>query len=107
MLFNRQMNQPNSSEETLHEPHVILDPKEEEYPLVPPDGGWEAWRVTIGASLIMLIQMGFVASYGTLEAYYVEVKLTDRTESEISWIGSVQVFFTYFLVSRLQSLSTS
>ncbi|KAG2181401.1 hypothetical protein INT43_008984 [Umbelopsis isabellina] len=87
----------NASEETLHEPHVIIDEKEEECPLVPPDGGWEAWRVTLGASLIMLIQMGFVSSYGTLEAYYVEVKLNDKTESEISWIGSVQVFFTYFL----------
>lgn len=100
------MYRSNSSVETLHEPPPVITDEKEEEPLVPPDGGREAWRVTIGASLIMLIQIGFVSSFGTLAAYYLDVKLSNRTESEISWIGSVQAFLTYFLVSSLTIIIT-
>lgn len=38
---------------------------------------------------------GFVNSFGVFQSYY--VGLLDRPPSDISWIGSIQIFLTFFI----------
>lgn len=91
------VNMNNLSQDTLYDANILhLEPKEEP-PRIPPNGGWKAWRVALGAAILMLVEM--VSSYGTFQAYYVANQFKDLTESEISWIGSIQMFLSYFLVS--------
>lgn len=41
--------------------------------------------------------MGYASSFGVFQPYYTEVKYPDHTASEVSWIGSLQVFLQFGL----------
>ncbi|KAI0160623.1 major facilitator superfamily transporter [Xylariaceae sp. FL1272] len=56
----------------------------------PPDGGLEAWLVLVGAFVIMIYTYGLVNSFGVFQTYYETELLTDRSSSDISWVGSLQ-----------------
>ena len=60
-----------------------------------PDGGLRAWSVLFGCSMMSLLTFGFLNGYGTFQGYYQLHQLSDRTPSEISWIGSVQLFLMF------------
>ena len=60
-----------------------------------PDGGLRAWLVLAGCSSMSLLTFGFLNGYGTFQAYYQLHQLKDRSPSEISWIGSVQLFLMF------------
>ncbi|KAJ6788924.1 hypothetical protein PWT90_00135 [Aphanocladium album] len=60
-----------------------------------PDGGWVAWSQCLIAHLVIFTTWGWVNSFGTFQAYY--TTLLDRSPSEISWIGSLNVFLLFFL----------
>jgi len=60
-----------------------------------PEGGWRGWLTVIGGSMIVFCSFGAVQSYGAFEDFYARHTLSDRTPSEISWIGSVQVFWLF------------
>ncbi|KAA8649456.1 MCT family MFS transporter [Aspergillus tanneri] len=75
----------NTSEEALVAP---ADPG-------PPDGGLRAWLVVVGGFLTYFVTFGLLNSFGTFQAYYGEHILRDRSESEISWIGSIQLFLLF------------
>ncbi|KAH8088898.1 MFS general substrate transporter [Cristinia sonorae] len=60
-----------------------------------PEGGLQAWLTVAGASMVLFCTFGMVQSFGVFQDYYTRVSLTDRTTSEISWIGSVQVFLLF------------
>ncbi|KAK8011886.1 hypothetical protein PG989_000146 [Apiospora arundinis] len=66
-------------------------------PEPPPDGGKAAWLACICAHLIIMNTWGFVNSFGVFQTYYQSNMLADRTPSEISWIGSLAVFLTFFV----------
>ncbi|KAF8065016.1 major facilitator superfamily domain-containing protein [Lyophyllum atratum] len=60
-----------------------------------PDGGWRAWSVVLGVWLIQFSTFGCTNSYGVYNDYYVRNYLGDKySSSQISWIGSVQLFLT-------------
>ncbi|OTA99643.1 hypothetical protein M426DRAFT_324958 [Hypoxylon sp. CI-4A] len=55
-----------------------------------PDGGAVAWRQVIAGHLINAMACGYGAAFGIYQLYYTEsLKLPS---SQISWIGSVQIF---------------
>ncbi|KAM0797585.1 hypothetical protein BDR22DRAFT_892213 [Usnea florida] len=75
----------------------------------PPDGGLLAWLQVLGGFLVIFNaqqvsdQTQFepgsscTKSYGVFQAYYEAVLLVDRSPSSIAWIGSIQIFFLFFM----------
>ncbi|ROW07566.1 hypothetical protein VPNG_06788 [Cytospora leucostoma] len=69
---------------TLKEPEI--DPG-------PPDGGLAAWLQVFNNVLINCMAWGYPAAFGVFELYYTETLKLDS--SEVSWIGSFQIFLTF------------
>ncbi|KAK1477787.1 major facilitator superfamily transporter [Colletotrichum abscissum] len=61
----------------------------------PPDGGYNAWMAVLSAHFIFMDTWGFVNSFGVFQTYYVQQ--LKRPPSDISWIGSFQVFLLFFI----------
>lgn len=62
-----------------------------------PDGGWVAWLNVLGSVLICFMTVGATQSFGVFQDFYTRSFLTERTPSEISWIGSTQIFLMFLL----------
>lgn len=60
-----------------------------------PDAGRTAWAQVLGAHLTVCNSWGYVAAFGVFQSTY--TTLLDRPASDISWIGSVQVFLLFFV----------
>lgn len=61
----------------------------------PPDGGVQAWLQILASHLINALSWGYSASFGVYQLHYTTV--LSLPESQVAWIGSVQVFLTFFL----------
>ncbi|THV47762.1 hypothetical protein BGAL_0290g00080 [Botrytis galanthina] len=61
----------------------------------PPDGGMKAWVQVILSHLVIMNTWGFINSFGVFQTYYVTT--LNRPASDISWIGSVQIFLLFFV----------
>ncbi|KAI1180974.1 MFS general substrate transporter [Nemania sp. FL0916] len=61
----------------------------------PPDGGKKAWLMCLCGHLIIMNTWGFINSFGVFQTYYME--LLGLPPSNISWIGSITVFLTFFI----------
>ncbi|KAI1478531.1 MFS general substrate transporter [Daldinia eschscholtzii] len=61
----------------------------------PPDGGKVAWLACLCGHFAIMNTWGFINSFGVFQAYY--VSQLGRPPSDISWIGSIQVFLTFFI----------
>ncbi|KAI0154992.1 putative monocarboxylate permease [Xylariaceae sp. FL1272] len=61
----------------------------------PPDGGTRAWLQILAGHLINSLTWGYSASFGVYQLYYTaELSLP---ESQVAWIGSIQIFLTFFV----------
>ena len=59
----------------------------------PPDGGFAAWSQVFAGVLLNMMAWGYPATFGVYQLHYRDtLKLP---ESQISWIGSVQVFLAF------------
>ncbi|KZT66417.1 MFS general substrate transporter [Daedalea quercina L-15889] len=63
--------------------------------IVFPDGGRQAWLTVLGGWLVAFCTFGFASSYGVFQDYYVEENTSSA--SNISWIGSLQLFFMFLM----------
>ncbi|KAI6088271.1 MFS general substrate transporter [Hypoxylon rubiginosum] len=61
----------------------------------PPDGGRVAWIACLCGHFAIMNTWGFINSFGVFQAYY--TAQLGRPPSDISWIGSIQVFLTFFI----------
>ncbi|KAI1438046.1 MFS general substrate transporter [Xylaria sp. CBS 124048] len=61
----------------------------------PPDGGLKAWLMCLCGHLIVMNTWGFINSFGVFQTYYTEH--LNLPPSDISWIGSITVFLTFFI----------
>ncbi|KAI1338115.1 riboflavin transporter MCH5 [Xylariaceae sp. FL0016] len=61
----------------------------------PPDGGKAAWLMCFFGHIVIMNTWGFINSFGVFQTYY--ATLLNRPPSDISWIGSIQVFLTFFI----------
>lgn len=59
----------------------------------PPDGGVKAWTQALMAHLVVINTWGTINSFGIFQIFYRDH--LSRSASEISWIGSMQVFFLF------------
>ena len=61
----------------------------------PPDGGLHAWTQVFATHLVIFLTWGYINSFGVFQNYYVTA--LNRPPSDVSWVGSVQVFFLFFV----------
>ena len=61
----------------------------------PPDGGRVAWLQVLMAFLIACNSWGYICTFGVFQAHYVDT--LERSHSDVSWIGSIQVFLVFFI----------
>jgi len=62
-------------------------------PIVIPDGGLRAWLTVLGGWLVMFCAFGYSNSFGVYQSYY--ALHSHSSSSDISWIGSLQLFLTF------------
>lgn len=60
-----------------------------------PDGGLNAWLQVLGAHFVLMNTWGYQNSFGIFQTYYTTT--LNKTASDISWVGSVQMFLIYFV----------
>ncbi|GAA5931316.1 hypothetical protein JCM10213_000274 [Rhodosporidiobolus nylandii] len=67
----------------------------------PPDGGLRAWLNVLGGWLVLFSTFGYVNAFGVYQSYYKQARFPEKSASDISWIGSVQLclFFLMALVA--------
>ncbi|KAH7176044.1 major facilitator superfamily transporter [Dactylonectria macrodidyma] len=58
-----------------------------------PEGGLRAWTQVLGSNLLNQIAWGYPSTYGVYQLYYTESM--GLPSSQISWIGSIQVFLAF------------
>lgn len=61
----------------------------------PPDGGARAWTMAAMGHLVVFTTWGYIASFSVFESYY--VNSLGKPASDISWIGTFEVFLLFFL----------
>ena len=61
----------------------------------PPDGGIKAWTQALMTHLVVFNTWGYITSFGVFQTYYVQ--FLHHPPSDISWIGSVQIFLLFFV----------
>ncbi|KAI0672426.1 major facilitator superfamily domain-containing protein [Trametes maxima] len=90
---------PTGVDDTIDDPppNGSRTPSEQDELEYVPDGGKDAWVVVLGSSLALFASAGMINAYGTFQNYYETTLLPSTSSSIISLIGSVQVFFLYFL----------
>lgn len=62
-----------------------------------PDGGYKAWLTVIGGLLATISSIGFLSAFSVFQSYYGMIVLPTESASNISWIGSLQIFGCFFL----------
>jgi hypothetical protein len=61
----------------------------------PPNGGLKAWTQVGCTWIVLFTTWGYVNSFGSFQTYYAST--LQEAPSTISWIGSVQVWLTFFI----------
>lgn len=61
----------------------------------PPDGGLRAWTQSAMGHLVVFNTWGYINSFGVFQTYYVTA--LNHPPSDISWVGSVQIFLLFFV----------
>ncbi|CRK20754.1 MFS-type transporter dbaD like protein [Verticillium longisporum] len=69
----------------------------------PPDGGLWAWLSVVSGFFIIMNTWGVFISFGVFQTYYVTA--LGRSSSDISWIGSFEVFLLFFVGSIAGALT--
>ncbi|KJK60654.1 monocarboxylate transporter 1 [Aspergillus parasiticus SU-1] len=60
----------------------------------PPDGGFKAWLQVALCHFVILNTWGYINSFGIFQTYY--KTFLGHSESDLSWIGSIQIFILFF-----------
>lgn len=88
--------QGDGPEETSSVRTSLINNEEEEEEEFP-EGGWEAWRVALGSFLGLFAVFGLCNSLGAVQAHVSIYQLSNKSESQVSWIFSVLLFLMFFL----------
>jgi hypothetical protein len=62
------------------------------------EGGAAGWLTVFGAFWGLFATFGLLNAFGTFEAYYIQNQLAHYTQSDISWIGSLQLCIFFITV---------
>ncbi|KAI0920152.1 hypothetical protein AcW1_001970 [Taiwanofungus camphoratus] len=99
-MSNGTVLQQMKSSEDIHEVVTPSSTPGSKTPIPPPeivipDGGLRAWLAVLGGWIVSFCTFGFASSFGVFEDYY--VMQGTSSSSNISWIGSLQLFFLFFM----------
>ncbi|KAG8722434.1 hypothetical protein FRC08_002415 [Ceratobasidium sp. 394] len=88
--------------DTLVAPAPSVDPSiaEKQVPYTPPqipDGGATAWATVAGAWLVLFCTFGYANAFGVYEDYYTREYMTNKSSSDIAWIGSTQLCLQFLM----------
>ncbi|EGY20287.1 riboflavin transporter MCH5 [Verticillium dahliae VdLs.17] len=61
----------------------------------PPDGGFTAWMCVLSGHLVIMNTWGVINSFGVFQPHYTST--LNRAPSDISWIGSFEIFLLFFI----------
>ncbi|RDB28171.1 Riboflavin transporter MCH5 [Hypsizygus marmoreus] len=87
---------PSPKPATLMEKDVHVDVQEITDPaIIPMDGGRDAWMTIAGTWLIQFCTYGYTSAFGVYQDFYTREFLHSKSPSDISWIGSFQLFMSY------------
>ncbi|KAH8705640.1 putative MFS monocarboxylate transporter [Talaromyces proteolyticus] len=59
------------------------------------EGGLKAWCAVVSCWCIMFNTFGYINAFGIYQSYYSQNLLQSESESNLAWIGSIQVFFMF------------
>ncbi len=59
----------------------------------PPDGGYIAWTQVLMGHIVIFNTWGYINSFGVFQVYHVQN--LSRPASDISWVGSIQIFLLF------------
>jgi hypothetical protein len=71
----------------------------------PNENGIKGWATVFGAFWGLFATAGQLNSFGSYQAYYVKHELSSYSASDVSWIGSLQVWVFFFSVCYACSIS--
>ncbi|EPQ27809.1 uncharacterized protein PFL1_04554 [Pseudozyma flocculosa PF-1] len=60
-----------------------------------PEGGLRAWLSVLGGFWCTFITFGYLNSFGVFEDYYLQSFLSDKSSSQVAWIGAFQYFLLF------------
>ncbi|KAI0752945.1 major facilitator superfamily domain-containing protein [Daedaleopsis nitida] len=75
--------------------HDLAEKQDDGLSATPPDGGRAAWLTIAGAWMVQFCTFGYLNAFGVYQDFYVRDFLSHESPSNISWIGSVQLFLMY------------
>ncbi|KAI9791241.1 MAG: hypothetical protein M1816_004233 [Peltula sp. TS41687] len=64
---------------------------------LPPDGGAAAWVQVLMSHLVLFNTWGNINSFGVFQTHYTQT--LGHPHSHISWVGSVQIFLSFFVAT--------
>ncbi|KAI1409051.1 MFS general substrate transporter [Hypoxylon sp. FL1857] len=82
--------EPISRDELSSASSVVIPPNVTTQP--PPNGGLTAWLHVVGGFMLLFNSWGVLNAFGVFQTYYESGALFDRSPSDISWIGAIQMF---------------
>ncbi|QRW12306.1 transporter MCH4 [Ceratobasidium sp. AG-Ba] len=62
-----------------------------------PDGGLTAWATALYRWLVLFATFGYANAFGVYQDYYTRIYMTNKTSSEIAWIGSTQICLQFVM----------
>ena len=83
----------NDIEKRSTDSTAAVEPVISSDPGPPPDGGWTAWIQVLMAHIIIFNTWGYINSFGVFQVYHVQH--LHRPPSDISWVGSIQIFLLF------------
>lgn len=76
-----------------HEPDALLFDRPEDFP----EGGWHGWLNVFAGCWGLFFSFGLANTFGVFEEYYLATVLSNKSSSQVAWIGSFQYGFIFFL----------
>jgi hypothetical protein len=76
------------------------DQKAANLPAKPKEGGIAGWATVFGAFWGLFATFGQLNAFGSYQAYYIQHQLSHYSPSDVSWIGSIQLWVFFFSVRR-------
>ncbi|KAJ5772071.1 hypothetical protein N7520_002600 [Penicillium odoratum] len=94
-LHNDLTHVPTNSSAVARTLSVVRTRESGKDPGPPPDGGFQAWLQVALGHMIIFNTWGYINSFGVFQTYY--TTSLDRSPSDISWVGSIQIFLLFFI----------
>ncbi|KAK9466543.1 major facilitator superfamily domain-containing protein [Lipomyces arxii] len=85
----------NSLDDSQAVQESVIDTRASNGPI--PDGGLQAWLQVSGSFFLFMNSWGISNSFGVYQNYYVQNALSNKSESDIAWIGSIQSSLLLFV----------